>query len=298
MKAKRQINRVLDYLSVGLDLKHLDIELSLNEFVEALYPKEYSLLSQHLNAYDILLYLNEYSTIKEGLLKQVLKEGLYSLSLLIISYLLSWFFLVKFSVSVYDMISSFDLDLGIISRYQTLVQIYLFFVHILVLTLMIALILMRSKAFKILFYIHGHKRIHLLETFITFRYAMIMSLFLKYGIKTQVMVSVMRQSSIDPFSRWLSYHVEDDLLSGHSFNKSLKQSFFDMPFVLLVEQGLLRNTFEKNLLKYIDFAKESLSHDISKLLKIFKTCVFLYLLILMAMFYSVLYLPMQIMEVL
>ena len=298
LKARKKIDLVLDYVSMGLELDSLELDMSLDSFVSLIHDKKYSLLKEHLSPYDILNYMKEYQSFQYDLVAQFFKEGMYTLVLLVAAYALSWFFLGKFSVSVLEMVLSFDVDVSMIYRYQRVTQMFLWLVHVCVIVLIVFYALFQSLDLRILFYIKTHQRFKFLRDFVTYRYAMVMSLFLKYGVKTQFMIGVMRHSSLDSFSRWLSYHVEDDLLSGRSFSESLNQSYFDPKFVLLVDQGLRRHCFEVNVNRYLDMVKKSIAQHLKRFMQVFKLIVFMYLLILMAMFYSVLYLPMQIMEVL
>lgn len=298
LKARKKIDLVLDYVSMGLELDSLDLDMSLDSYVSLIHDKEYTLLKDHLSPYDILNYMKEYQSFQYELVAQFLKEGMYTLVLLCAAYALSWFFLGKFSISVLEMVLSFDVDVSMVYRYQRVTQVFLWVVHVCALLVFLVAFLFQSLDLRILFYINTHKKFKFLRDFVTYRYAMVMSLFLKYGVKTQFMISVMRYSSLDSFSRWLSYHVEDDLLSGSSFTDSLDQSYFDPKFVLLVDQGLRRHCFEANVNRYLGMVKKSIALHLKRFMQVFKLVVFMYLLILMAIFYSVLYLPMQIMEVL
>lgn len=298
LRARSKIDLVLDYLSMGIDIKSLDLKMSLDTFVSLIYPKEFKLMSNSLSPYDFLCYMKSYDQFKVNMLAQFLKEGLYSICLLLISYVLSWFFLSKFSVSVIEMISSFEVDVSMIHQYQVFVQGYLFVVHVTLVMVFIFFWLYQSLDLRIMFYILICERIPFIRDYVTYRFALLMSLFLKYGIKTQSMIDVMRLCGLDPFSRWVASTISHELSSGSNLIDAIDQTYLDPRFILLAEQGLRRHTYEENITSYVEIVRRSLQQSMTRILGVFKIGVFLYLLILMAMFYAVLYLPMQIMEVL
>lgn len=280
----------------GVGFDHFEMDMAFDDYIVLCFPKTAKPLLAILPSLATLRFLHQYQSFKEDLLKKILASFLYSFVLLILGMALSYFFLWRFEPSVRSLLGDYGTDISILKRYRFMLQIILVVLNLVVGLGVFILILVQSKDLKILFIISLLKRWPFLKQFLSYQYAKMLLLFLQFDMKTSQMIGFLRNASIGDTNKWLSYHIESHLDQGKLFPESLDLQYFDAMMVDFVELGYLHSDVASYLSRYCDLMKEEVSLTLKRYGSIFKMFVFSYLMFIVALFYSTLYLPLQLLE--
>ena len=74
-----------------------------------------------------------------------------------------------------------------------------------------------------MFIIFCHK-FPLVKTYVSYRFALLLLLFLEAGIKTQSLIQIMRTYGLGDLSRWIAYHLQESLDKGDDLMTVLTQN--------------------------------------------------------------------------
>ncbi len=289
---------MIHYLEMGLSFDRFDLDDDLESFVTMIHPKTSSRFLKILSPFDTLSFLSRYKLAKEEFIKTAFKETLYTSVLLGLSVVLSWFFVLKFMPSMVSLMSEFDADMKQITIYALIVRAYLLIIHSFFLLIVVGGIVLSYDDLRIVALLKVSRFLPQLKVFLSYRFSMMMALLLSYGIKTSQLISSMQVASFGLVDRWLAYQVESELEKGVSLHSAFRNEYFDEVFMDCIEMGLNHHNLHEYLEKYNVLATHILEVDVKRFSVVYKTVVFIILAVLLAVFYGMLYLPMQIMEVL
>ena len=164
--------------------------------------------------------------------------------------------------------------------------------------LVVFFILIRSKDIKTMLFIIFSNKILFIKTYVSYRFALMLLLFLEAGIKTQSLVQIMRKYGLGDISRWMAYHIQESLDQGDDFQKSFKQNFIDSNLNHFLNLGVIDQNLENALDKYLLLSQMEMKFSIKIFSRAFKLLSFLIIILLLSLFYLVLYYPLGIMEAL
>ena len=282
----------------GVGFDHFKMDEDFDAFVQTCYPKHAASLLQILPSLHTLDFLHQYSNFKTKLVQDVLKEMLYSFVLLIVGIGLSYFYIHQFEPSIYSLLNDFGVSAAALKKYKIIIQICLFVFNMFVALIIILLLLAQSKDLKIIITIYFLKYLKFAKQLISYQYAMMLLLFLQFDLKTSQMIQFLRISSIGDINKWLSYHVESSLDQGSDFANSLSLDYFDSMMVDFISLGSLHSDVNRYLKQYCDLMEKEVRLKMKQIGRFFKTIVFSYLILIVAIYYASLYLPLQLLEVL
>lgn len=297
-KYLQQIDHILNYMNHGVSFEHFDLDLPFESYIKKCYPNKAEPLLKFLPPLHTLSFLNQYESFSKSLFKDIIKEMLYSFVLLLMGLGISMFFIYRFEPSIRGLLEDYEANLGMLNRYKWILQIGLgFFVGILLLTLII-LFLVQSKDLKIMFTVYILRFQSIFKYIISYKYATMLLLFLQFDMKTSDMILFLRTASVGDVNKWLSYHIDVQLQEGKSFDEALHPGYFDQTMIDFLSLGYHHQDVKGYLKRYCDMMHIRIKNDIKRIGVFIKTLVFAYLIMIVAIFYSALYMPLQLMEVL
>lgn len=294
----READKVHEYLKLGIPFEHLDLNIEFRDYLNILFNEPYLRLKLILKDFDAFQFLMSHHNLKKSLITEIAKENAYPLLLMVLSYLLSWFFILFFSPNVISLVKDFDVSFDSIILYQNFVRILLFFYHLIFMFICLLFLMFQFKDLKTMLFIMFNSKVTILKTYVSYRFALMLLLFLKAGIKTQSLIQIMRTYGLGDLSRWMAYHIQESLDQGEDFKSSFKLSFIDKNLCHFITLGVVDQKLESALEKYLILAQFEMKHMIKKISRGLKLISFLIIIILLSLFYLVLYYPLGIMEAL
>ena len=295
---KGQLEYIMNYMHHGVSFEHFEMDCSFDEFIALCFPISAPALLGLLPPLHTLSFLHQYDEFRERLKKDVMASFLYSFVLLGLGIGMSYFFLYQFEPSVRGLLSDHGTDLSSLKRYRILIQGVLFVLNVSVGSLIVVLLMVQSKDLKILVTISLLGVSPFFKKVLSYQYAMMLLLFLQFDMKTSQMVSFLRSASVGDINKWLSYHIESNLDQGIEFSKSLEADFFDTMMIDFMHLGYLHQDVKSYLEQYCALMKEDVRLCVKRYGSIFRVAVFSFLIMIVALFYSTLYMPLQLLEVL
>lgn len=297
-KLRKTLESNLNYLSHGVNFESLGLDMSLQEYIQTLFPKHTQALLELLPALETLDFLHAYSNFQKDFLKLLLKTVAYSLVLMVIGILLSYFFLYRFEPSIGSLLGDFGSSTHQLKTYRFIMQGLLFSLNLIMIVIVITFFFLQSHDNRVLLVIILLPRWPFLKELLSFQYSKMLNLFLQFDMKTSSMVMFLRKSSLGVINRWLSYHIESQLDKGVIFPMALDDNYFDERMIEFVKLGYQHNEMHSYLDRYCRMMDVQIKRKLKAYGALFKTFVFTYLVLIVAIYYSVLYLPLQLLEVL
>lgn len=301
MKKQEYLNDLeinLNYLEHGLKFEELNYDESLSDYIYICFPKDSEKLLEHLPPFQTLQFLKNYYDFSSDLKRKIFKEMLYSLVLLIMGLLLSYFYVYRFEPSIRSLLIDYGTNVSMLNRYRILLQGLIIVMNTFVMFLVLVVFMIQSKDLKIMINVIllGHSSLY--KKLISYQYTMMLLLFMQFDMKTSDMVSFLREASIGDINKWLLYHVESQLSDGLMIHECFEIRYFDQYLIDFMALGYHHQDVYSYLNKYCAMSSKDLDVKIKKIARFFKMFVFSYLVIIVAIFYSTLYLPLQLLEVL
>lgn len=270
--------------------------------MQSIYPYQRinPAMTRYFNHHDILSLYHQFIQSKHIISKVITKEFLQAAILLVLALVLSCFFVFVFLPQVDQLMRSLGNTQSVLKWMGWIVSFILAVTIALFLILVCLALFLCSMEYRIMAYILWHEKrlFWVIKLYVTRNFAIMFKTFLDHGIKTQAMIDAIRNSAIDRFSRFFAYHIDDDLQKGSSLGRSLAISYLDRRFVLITQKGLSGSSLKQDVNGYIDSSIHELDYCLRRWSRWFKMFVYAYLIVLIAFYYRVLYLPMAILEVL
>ncbi len=282
----------------GVSFEHFEMELNFEDFIIQTYPKTAPDLLQLLPPLQTLEFLYHYHQFTKELFQKIASKLMYSLLLLLMGIALSYFFLYRFEPGIRSLLSDFGSDVTQLKTYVFFIKMILSLFNTIVILLIITLLLIQSHDNRVLLNVFLTQHSKAYKRLISYQYSMMMNLFLQFDMKTSNMVSFLRTSSVGVINKWLSYHVESQLDQGLALHVAMDLEFFDDTMIDFMKMGYHHADLKLYLQRYCQLMEVEIQRDINKFSLALKTAVFCFLIVIVAIFYSVLYLPLQVLEVL
>lgn len=276
----------------------MGFDMSIQEYITLLYPKHATDLLQLLPPLQTLEFLFSYTQFQKRFIQSILKSVVYSIVLMCLGIVLCYFFMYRFEPSIRSLLVDFGTNVEQLQMYRFVIAIIISFINILIAGLLIGAFLLQAKDNKIVFCVVMMPRWPFLKYIITYQYTMMLNLFLQFDMKTSSMITFLRSASLGVVNRWLSYHIESELDQGKTFPDALSEQYFDTRMIDFVRLGYIHNDMKGYMDRYCKMMDGEIQRKIVQYGTLFKTVVFCLLVMIVAIFYSVLYLPLQLLEVL
>lgn len=284
--------------SVANDILKFECD-SLHEYLESVFSikKHNPEISRYFNPYEILYLYEHYYHTMSDMKKEVGRSAAYPSLLLLISCVLSYFFSHVLAVQLLDLFKGFSIDLSVLGIMTFIADLWNTLIAVMSILAVSLLFYVRKMSARITVYVLL-KKISLLQQYLTFPFALNMKLLLGSGVQSQFLYVALRKISISETSRWLAYYPDDDFQQGVAFKDLYRQNFFDPKFRLMMQHGSNHLNTALWLDNYCKLTAKSMVRSGKRLITALKMVIIAYLVILIAMFYNILYLPMKLMEVL
>lgn len=264
---------------------------SLDEYIASFNVKSIG----SLNASDLLKYLVERDGIKERVKKSVIQNLTYPFMLFCIASALTILYIRFFVPSVRGMLLNlgYEETMGLWFSKMTYLLLMLFLI-----VLISILILACFKKNRILLYIQCHRFMpfKLLKQIVTLEFVFTYLFFLKHEIATFDVLKMMRNMKETNIMRWLAYHIHERLDRGEDVLEAFDLSYFDALYPVLFSQGYYSGGLIEMHQIYVNLLLETISHYLKRLSSVLKLIFYVYIMIYIAMFYSLLFQPLRILE--
>lgn len=287
----------MNYLEHGLAFEKLNTEVSIEDYIKVCFPKDSIRLLSYLPPLQTLQFLKSYFEFRQDLRRKFAKDGVYSVVLLGIGMMLSYFYIYQFEPSIRSLLIEYDTNITVLNRYSLILKALMSLLNIFFMGCVMILFLLQSKDLKMMFNVVLLSHNQFYKKIISYQYTMMLLLFMKFDMKTSDMVSFLRHASIGDTNKWLSYHVETQLGNGTMIHQCFEERYFDPHLIEFIALGYHHQDIASYLTKYCSMSSKNLDIRIKHITKVFKGLVFIYLVIIVAIFYSTLYLPLQLLEV-
>ncbi len=294
----KEADKVHEYLKLGIPFDHLELNIDFSEYLNILFKESYLNLKSIMSDFDAFQFLMSHHKFKKRLLLEIIKENSYSLLLIVISYFLSWFFILFFSPNVISLVKDFGVSFDSILIYQYVVSSFLAIFHLFIILICFLFFLLQFKDLKTVLFIITNSKVTSLKTYVSYRFALMLLLFLEAGIKTQSLIQIMRTHGLGDLSKWVAYHIQESLDQGEDLRTSFKKSFIDKNLGHFISLGVIEQNLESALKKYLILAQFEMEYMIKNISRALKLLSFLIIIVLLSLFYLVLYYPLGIMEAL
>ena len=142
-------------------------------------------------------------------------------------------------------------------------------------------------------FLHKLKADSFIRLYVTYRFAEALSSMLDAGIGIQGAVNIIRHNRKSPLTALLAHHFEEDLLSGNSFESSLKNEFIDDDFFSLCLYGLRGDDFLQGLKDYLEITMDKVEKWITDFARIVQYGCYLFVMTVIVLGYQVILLPLD-----
>lgn len=113
------------------------------------------------------------------------------------------------------------------------------------------------------------------------------------GYKTKETLEILNSMKNKPITSFLSYRLNEALLSGEEFNRAIDNSYFDELLSRYIKIGIYSNDFVGILSSYVDLVKLKIEKKMKEYTLLIQLITYLLIGIVIIFVYQVLFLPMQ-----
>ena len=232
-------------------------------------------------------------------LKQELGSRLlYPSFLIILSFILTLFFVHPFAPSILEMLSDFSIKTRYLNILYRTVWVIKYIQMFLILSFIILIFFLIQKNTKTIFYIRFHhfRFMHLIRNYISMRFAFVYRYLLQEGLNTQEILMMMKKSEGISDIKWLAYHVEAQLIEGKGLIDGFSLSYFDPMFIIYLKDGYYTENLKDSLENYLNLVLDVIKAQAKNLIFVIKSFVYLYILFMIIIYYIFLFQPLSMME--
>lgn len=237
-----------------------------------------------------------YDKFSISLHKELFAFFAYPFLLLIMGFFFSLVMLSVLIPHVEGLFSAYlpDMVLLMIARSFSFLGMLIIF---LIFALLMLLIMVGLSPWSVLLMIFL-SRFQWVKQYLTLLLAKCMTLFLQQGFSEVILFISLRKKAPSPYVRWLSYYPDLDFREGIDFFDLYYQDIFDPQFAILMKNVSLHHPLSFWLDAYLTMTRNAIVTNLKRKAQLLKFSAMAYLLLLVALFYQIMYLPMKMMEVL
>lgn len=272
----------------------LDIPFAtIEEYCEVLHLPKVSFLPLEGN----LSTFNVFEKLKQKNIEIVQKSISYPLILWIMSIFLTYILAFVLVPGMEGIIQEFGLNTQFINSVLWGSRLVLFLSLVVFALLVMVLILypIKTHGFIIMIFL---LKFRITRMFLTLLFATTMKEYLDKGVPFRNIFQVLRLESHSKYIKWLSYYPDMDLKEGIGFTNLYRQDLFDEKFQVIMKSNQIKGDIQYWLDTYISFTQIEITKSVHRISQLFKGIVITYLVIIIGIFYNIMFIPMQIMEVL
>lgn len=296
MNKKYEQSLILNGLKSGLSFELLcqyyDLEY---DSLDTYLKKQHKRIFKHLNAETQLEFIVEVDKLNSTIFQSIKKHLTYPLFLMLMGVMLTIVYKVLFVPNIVSMLKDFGYQESYMVKFGELMySILLIFLSIMIVLFLFCL----NKTIRFLIYIrfHNFKIMSLLKEILTIRFVFCYDFLLSKGHPAKSIIKYLRSMKGFEDVRWLTYHIHQDLDNGKSLDESIDLPYIDLICVQMFKQGYLNNTLISSLSEYIHFGMNQIELKLKRWGQTLKLLSYMYIMIYIGLFYSLLFKPLQMLE--
>ena len=161
--------------------------------------------------------------------------------------------------------------------------------------LFVSFTVMHYRRREIYLWNHVH-RLHLdglIRLFVTYEFASRLKSMLNNGISIRDGVEVIRYDHNNPLTALLAHHFDEMLLTGQSFESSLRNEFLDDDFYSLCLLGIKSDELVQGIADYLDITRIKVEHWLNRFSSILQAACYLIVTVVIVLGYQVLLMPLD-----
>lgn len=286
------LNGIKSGLSFELLCQYYDLEY---DSLDTYLKKQHKRIFKHLNAESQLEFIVEVNKLNSTIFQAIKKHLTYPLFLMLMGVMLTIVYKVLFVPNIVSMLKDFGYQESYMVKFGELMySILLIFLSIMIVLFLFCL----NKTIRFLIYIrfHNFKIMSLLKEILTIRFVFCYEFLLSKGHPAKSIIKYLRSMKGFEDVRWLTYHIHQDLDNGKSLDESIDLPYIDLICVQMFKQGYLNNTLISSLSEYIHFGMNQIELKLKRLGQTLKLLSYMYIMIYIGLFYSLLFKPLQMLE--
>jgi len=286
------LNGLKSGLSFELLCQYYDLEY---DSLDTYLKKQNKRIFKHLNAETQLEFIVEVDKLNSTIFQSIKKHLTYPLFLMLMGVMLTIVYKVLFVPNIVSMLKDFGYQESYMVKFGELMySILLIFLSIMIVLCLFCL----NKTIRFLIYIrfHNFKIMSLLKEILTIRFVFCYDFLLSKGHPAKSIIKYLRSMKGFEDVRWLTYHIHQDLDNGKPLDESIDLPYIDFICVQMFKQGYLNNTLISSLSEYIHFGMNQIELKLKRWGQTLKLLSYMYIMIYIGLFYSLLFKPLQMLE--
>lgn len=291
--------QLIIYFNSKMSIKEIELflDIRLKDFNESYfktyYPK-YLKAFDEMNAINLLKYIDQVEGLKKELMQKVSKKLAYPLILIAFSLLV----LIFFNNSVVPLLSDYiNVSLHLIIKFTYYISLLLLLGIIL---LVICLIyISRNKYIQLQLYnrFSNYQFMKIVQIYYEMNFVYLLLTYYDLAYSTKQIFSSIRKYKDNPIAANLAYYAENDLIDGEGLLSTINKMNISTIFKQVLNISINSNTFSQTLHSYNNNLNYQLDYQINKIGKIMYVFAYIYLMVLLIVFYSILSLPLQMINI-
>lgn len=136
----------------------------------------------------------------------------------------------------------------------------------------------------------------IINEIISYKFVFYFSKCVKAGNKTKEAIEILKSLNKQPLIVFLCYHIDQTLLSGHSFTDAMSLKYLDESIAQFIKIAIYSSSLESMLSGYLQMSEKRLKQKIKSFSLVLQICAYLGIAVIIVVIYQILFLPLSMFE--
>lgn len=197
--------------------------------------------------------------------------------------------------TVFSLISSFKIDLGIFEGMRVIFRIVInVFYYAVLIGILVFVYLRQPKRISLLYlYISDHFPNSLICIYHSEEFISLLLTCVNKGYKTKQSLKILKQMTSKPIVSFLAFHLDESLMEGETMLDATKKKYYDSAISRFIKIANYTNDFSNLLNNYTILAREKIDRKIKKYTLTIQLATYSFIGIIVIFIYQILFMPMQ-----
>lgn len=227
--------------------------------------------------------------------KELLSSIAYPCILLFVTLTALYLFDLYGMNSVFQMVNSFNYDVGLYQDFRILFRILINIIYYLMLLLIIlGIVFLQNKRIVWLFiFFSTHFPNSLVNTYYSEEFISLLLLCIERGYKSKQALSILMQMKTKPLIAFLAFHLDEALMQGESLKQASEKKYYDQSLPRFIKIASYTNDFSGVLNSYTILARYKLKKKMKQYASSIQACTYAFMGLIIIFIYQILFMPMQ-----